>query len=103
MLSQVTDREKEPISRAVAPVSGVPSTLTPARLTGPKKAYAASKLFQMVFLGIFILGISMMFGEGSATTSSPFSSLSITTTIFGAAGAFLSELSARTTRRWDIV
>lgn len=66
-----------------------------------KKVSISARLFSMLFVGIFILGLSMMFGEGSAATKLPFSSLSVTTTFFGGVGALVSELMARRAEKWD--
>lgn len=60
-----------------------------------------ARIGSVLFLAIFILGISMMFGEGSSAAKIPFSSLSITTTVFGAMGWLMSELTARRAERWQ--
>ena len=59
-----------------------------------------SRVFSILFLAIFVLGVSMMLGEGSTDIHVPFSSLSITTTVFGLMGFALSELTARRAERW---
>jgi hypothetical protein len=60
-----------------------------------------ARMGSILFLAIFILGISMMFGEGSSAAKIPFSSISITTTAFGAMGWLMSELTARRAEKWQ--
>ena len=60
-----------------------------------------SRIFSVLFLAIFVLGISMMLGEGSADLNVPFSSLSITTTAFGLMGFIMSEATARRAEKWQ--
>lgn len=77
-----------------------PQPKAPSMAIG-KKTSIVARLFSMLFVGIFILGLSLMFGEGSSAAKLPFSSLSITTTFFGGVGAVVSELMARRAEKWD--
>ena len=58
------------------------------------------RLFQMIFIGIFILGLSLMLGDASGDLKLPISSLSIATTTFGGVGAIVSEVFARQAEKW---
>ena len=72
----------------------------PERPLGKSVAIYA-RVVSVLFLAIFVLGLSMMFGEGSSAAKIPFSSLSITTTTFGLMGWVMSELTARRAERWQ--
>jgi multisubunit Na+/H+ antiporter MnhB subunit len=80
-------------------MSEQPEENKPGRPLG-KTVAIYSRIASVLFLAIFILGISMMFGEGSQAAKIPFSSLSITTTMFGALGWVMSELTARRAEKW---
>ena len=81
-----------------APKNGEPPK---AQIPIGKKVSITARLMSMLFVGIFILGLSLMFGEGSSVAKLPFSSISITTTFFGGIGALVSELMAKRAEKWD--
>jgi len=58
------------------------------------------RIFQAIFLGVFVMGLSMMAGDYSTFVKSPISALSITTTIFGLGGALISGFQANRAERW---
>jgi hypothetical protein len=65
-----------------------------------KNAVITFRVFQSICYGIFALGISMMFGDGSAYINLPFSTLSIMTTIFGLIGAIITGSFAKQAENW---
>ena len=72
-----------------------------ANLNIEKKSFVRSiRIGQAIFLGIFTLGLSMMGGDLSEALHIPVSSLSLTTTLFGAMGALVCELFARRAEKW---
>ena len=58
------------------------------------------RVFQAIFLGIFALGISSMFGDVSSYAGIPISSFSITTSIFGLIGAIMTGTLANKSKDW---
>ena len=58
------------------------------------------RVFQSIFLGIFALGISSMFGDVSNYAGIPISSFSITTSIFGLIGALMTGTLANKSKDW---
>ena len=64
------------------------------------KVSLSARLVQALFIGIFVLGISMMLGDYSSTVKLPFSSLSLSTTVFGGLGALVSEFVAKRAKEW---
>ena len=58
------------------------------------------RIAQALMLGVFVLGISMMTGDYADSVDSPFSTLSITTTLFGFAGTIVCEIFARRAEKW---
>jgi hypothetical protein len=65
-----------------------------------KQVAIYSRIASVFFLAIFVLGISMMLGEGGSAAHLPFSSISVTTTLFGGMGWGMSELTARRAEKW---
>jgi hypothetical protein len=58
------------------------------------------RIFQAVFFGMLALGISSMFGDVSSYMKSPFSTFSITTTVFGLIGAIITGRLAKNCKDW---
>jgi len=58
------------------------------------------RVFQAIFLGMFALGISSMFGDISGYMEIPISSFSITTSIFGLIGAIITGVLANKSKDW---
>jgi len=58
------------------------------------------RLLQAFFLGIFALGISNGVGDYFGYINSPIGSFSITTTIFGGMGSFITGLLAKQSEKW---
>jgi len=65
-----------------------------------KDRIVAFRVFQAIFWGIFALGVSSMSGDGSKAINLPFSSFSITTTLFGLIGALLCGHFAKISVDW---
>lgn len=65
-----------------------------------KSLVVTFRVFQAIFWGMFALGISMIGGDTTAYAKLPFSSFSITTTIFGFIGALLSGHFAKVSEDW---
>ena len=65
-----------------------------------KSAIVSIRIIQAIALGIFALGLSLMSGDYSSYVKSPFSSISMTTTIFGLFGIIITEIMARQAKRW---
>ena len=65
-----------------------------------KNVIAYIRVGQALCLGIFTLGISMMFGDIAGAIKLPISTLSITTTLFGGIGAIITEVFARKAKQW---
>jgi hypothetical protein len=59
-----------------------------------------ARVVQALFIGVFVLGVSMMVGDYSSTVKMPFSPLSLSTTMFGGLGALISEIIAQRARNW---
>jgi hypothetical protein len=53
------------------------------------------RIFQAIFSGVFALGLSSMAGDLTGAWNLPFSSFSITTTMFGFIGMVICEIFAR--------
>ena len=58
------------------------------------------RIFQAIFLGVLALGVSSMFGDVGKAVSSPFSTFSITTTIFGIIGSITTGILAKKSKDW---
>jgi branched-subunit amino acid permease len=65
-----------------------------------KRSVVAFKMIQAIFLGIMALGLSMMGGDVSSAMKLPFSSFSLTTTVFGIIGAIITEIFSRKAEKW---
>jgi hypothetical protein len=65
-----------------------------------KNLVVTFRVFQSIFLGLFALGISLMFGDITNAIEFPISSFSITTTIFGIIGALITGNLANKCKNW---
>jgi len=54
-----------------------------------------ARLVQAVFMGVLLLGASLMIGEYAEIVSVPFSELSVSTTVYGFLGMVACEYVAR--------
>lgn len=58
------------------------------------------RILQAICFGVFALGLSMGIGDLAKYYNWPFSSISITTTIFGMIGSFITGLLAKKADKW---
>ena len=100
MAESLPTEEKNPNQPVRVVASPVAAPTHPSAPRGKKVAIGA-RLFSMLFLAIFVLGVSMMIGEGSTAAHLPYSATSITTTVFGLLGFAMSEVTAKRAERWQ--
>jgi len=65
-----------------------------------KSMVVVFRVFQAIFFGILALGLSLMAGDLSEAINLPFSSFSLTTTIFGGIGALITGILANNCKNW---
>lgn len=65
-----------------------------------KSLIVTFRVFQSIFFGLFALGLSLMIGDLSGAIKLPFSSFSITTTIFGLIGSIITGKLAEKCKDW---
>ena len=65
-----------------------------------KNVVVTFRILQAVCFGVFALGLSMGAGDYSGFIKSPFSTLSITTTIFGLMGSIITGVLSKQAERW---
>ena len=65
-----------------------------------KSVVITFRLFQAFCFGVFALGLSMMAGDYGSYIKSPFSTLSLITTIFGLLGSIISGILAKQAENW---
>lgn len=58
------------------------------------------RIMQAIFIGVFTLGLSMMGGDLATELKLPFSSFSLTTTMFGMMGYLICEWFTRKAMSW---
>ena len=58
------------------------------------------RIFQAIFLGLFALGLSMIWGDYSNFVKSPISQLSIVTTVFGLIGSIITGILSKQSEKW---
>ena len=65
-----------------------------------RKLKVTFRVFQAIFLGIFALGVSSIFGDLIGFADLPIKSFSATTTIFGLIGSLVCGIMAKSSETW---
>jgi len=60
-----------------------------------EKIVVGSRIFQAIFMAIFVLGLSMILADLTGYCELPVSALSVSTTIYGLLGMLVCEFLAR--------